>query len=98
MSESTRLFVWNFAQSIVGSLVRSSITITMGWVSLRWPTFDKLLSPITADPMTIAGIVAGVTAFLMAIASAAWTWMHSNKAVAKALDAAAVAVETKPQP
>ena len=95
MNDTTKTFAWNFAQSIVGSLVRSSITITMGWVSLRWPTFDKLLSPITADPMTIAGIVAGVTAFLMAMVSAAWTWMHTNKAVAKALDAAATAVETK---
>jgi len=95
MNVTTKTFAWNFAQSIVGSLVRSAITITMGWVSLRWPTFDKLLSPITSDPMTIAGIVAGVTAFLMAIASAAWTWMHSNKAVAKALDAAAAAVDTK---
>jgi len=91
MSESTKTFAWSFAQSIVGSLVRSAITLSLGWVALRLPTFDKLLSPVTDDPVNIAGIVAGVTAFVMALASAFWTWMHTNKAVAKALDAAAEA-------
>ena len=59
----------------------------------RWPIFDKVLSPVASDPMAIAGIVAGVTAFLMAIASTLLKRIHTSKAVVEALQAAGVAME-----
>jgi hypothetical protein len=86
-------FAWTFAQSVLGSLVRSAITLGMGWLAIRWPIFDKLLAPVANDPVAIAGIVAGVTAFLMAIVSTLLKRLHTNKAIADALDAAAAAVE-----
>ena len=93
MNDNTPTFAWTFAQSILGSLVRSAITLGIGWVALRWPIFDKVLSPVASDPMAIAGIVAGVTAFLMAIASTLLKRIHTSKAVVEALQAAGVAME-----
>ena len=93
MSDSPPTFAWSFAQSILGSLVRSAITLTLGWVALRWPIFDKLLSPVASDPVAVAGVVAGVTALLMAIASTLLKRIHTSKAVVEALQAAGVAME-----
>ncbi len=96
MTDTQKTFAWTFAQGVVGSLVRTAVTFTTGYIALKWPAFDALLSPVTDDPATIATVVLCVTAFIMAIISTLWKLAHTNKVVAAALDAAAASVKEKP--
>jgi len=96
MIDVSKTFAWTFAQGVVGSLVRSAITVATGYIALRFPAFDALLSSVTDDPLTIATVVTCITAFIMAIVSTLWKLAHTNKAVAAALDAAAASVKEKP--